>query len=199
MTEKKKKKKEEEVDQEESSHSHRQIIQIHYTAWPDFGVAPMEDLIDLIKLSREYSQVTSPESFSSSSANDASLSSSSPPPPPPIITHCSAGVGRTGVFIAVDYSLHLLSILKSMDIEALVSAINKNGRERSIVCRKQKSTLSFSTCSSDSLVQAMASMIKSFYYPMQEEEGEEEEMEEIDSEVLSNYNLILHIVMVNTK
>lgn len=74
-----------------------------YTAWPDHGVpATTEELLKFRHTVRE--------SFESSSG--------------PIITHCSAGVGRTGTFIGLDRyldsctelddSLTVLDVVKNM-------------------------------------------------------------------------------------
>lgn len=57
----------------------RLVTQAHFTSWPDQGVPlpePFAEFCDVV---------------------DATISSS---PPAPIVVHCSAGVGRTGVFIA---------------------------------------------------------------------------------------------------
>jgi protein tyrosine phosphatase len=65
------------------------VIQIHYIDWPDFGVPPIEDFDLILTSCRQY--------YSRGST---------------VVTHCSAGVGRTGVFIAVDA---VLQILKSKE------------------------------------------------------------------------------------
>jgi protein-tyrosine phosphatase len=59
-----------------------------YTKWPDFGVPAMEDLdsfFELMRLSQEY--------------NTAGI---------PRVIHCSAGVGRTGTFIALEHLIREL-------------------------------------------------------------------------------------------
>ncbi|KKA26982.1 hypothetical protein TD95_000524 [Thielaviopsis punctulata] len=60
------------------------IWHLFYTRWPDFGVPAYEDLgsfLQIMELSRQYN--TNPVN--------------------PRIVHCSAGVGRTGTFIALEH------------------------------------------------------------------------------------------------
>ena len=59
----------------------RAITHLQYTAWPDHGVPNTTE--ELLKFRR-----TVKDAFSTC--------------PGPITIHCSAGVGRTGTFIAVD-------------------------------------------------------------------------------------------------
>jgi len=65
------------------SNTIKKVVQLHYTAWPDHGVPDStKTFLELIEMS-----------------HDNNLNKS------PIVVHCSAGVGRTGTFIAVDYLL----------------------------------------------------------------------------------------------
>ncbi|XP_016331054.1 tyrosine-protein phosphatase non-receptor type 1 isoform X3 [Sinocyclocheilus anshuiensis] len=68
----------------------REILQFHYTTWPDFGVpeSPASFLNFLFKV-RE-SGCLSPEHG-------------------PVVVHCSAGIGRSGTFCLVDTCLLLMS------------------------------------------------------------------------------------------
>ncbi|KAI0165416.1 phosphatases II [Hypoxylon sp. FL1284] len=66
-----------------------------YRRWPDFGVPALEDIdnfLELMRLSREKN------------ANEEN----------PRIVHCSAGVGRSGTFIALE---HLIRELESGDLD----------------------------------------------------------------------------------
>jgi len=67
----------------------RDIVQLHYQDWPDFG-APTEtqQILALLKLM---------DSFKQSGQLDGLTG--------PIVTHCSAGLGRTGTLIAIHISL----------------------------------------------------------------------------------------------
>ncbi|XP_072172515.1 receptor-type tyrosine-protein phosphatase alpha-like [Diadema setosum] len=62
----------------------REVVQFHYTAWPDMGVPEQpSQLMNFIEVTREMVG----------------------PSKSPIVVHCSAGVGRTGTFITLDAML----------------------------------------------------------------------------------------------
>jgi protein-tyrosine phosphatase len=65
----------------------KEIYHYLFGGWPDFGKPEAEDKHGLLELSKQ-------------SAAQAGSSSN------PRFVHCSAGVGRTGTFIAMDYLLH---------------------------------------------------------------------------------------------
>ncbi|KAF3697216.1 Tyrosine-protein phosphatase non-receptor type 1 [Channa argus] len=71
----------------------REILQFHYTTWPDFGVpeSPASFLNFLFKV-RESGCLNSDQG--------------------PVVVHCSAGIGRSGTFCLVDTCLLLMSIRK---------------------------------------------------------------------------------------
>jgi len=74
----------------------RHLTQFHFVAWPDFGVpAHPQLLVDYIKVVRQCigQQIE-----------------------PPTIVHCSAGVGRTGTFIALDRLLRQVNDAISIDV-----------------------------------------------------------------------------------
>ncbi|PKS11232.1 hypothetical protein jhhlp_002993 [Lomentospora prolificans] len=78
----------------------RVIWHLLYTRWPDFGVPAIEHLdsfFELMRLSREYNTEDQPR-----------------------IIHCSAGVGRTGTFIALEHLMRELEAgyLARYDAEA---------------------------------------------------------------------------------
>ncbi|XP_048760432.2 uncharacterized protein LOC125669744 isoform X1 [Ostrea edulis] len=87
----------------------------HFTGWPDRGVpADVDNLLcfrDLVKNGR-------PESDG------------------PIIVHCSAGIGRTGTFIALDYLLEEGSASESVDVINCVSKLRQQ-RAHSIQTKEQ--------------------------------------------------------------
>ena len=68
----------------------RVITQYHYLTWPDFGVPePPQTLVRFVRAFRE--RVT--------------------PEQRPVVVHCSAGVGRSGTFIALDRILQVINAL----------------------------------------------------------------------------------------
>uniref|UniRef100_A0A4W3K7I1 protein-tyrosine-phosphatase n=1 Tax=Callorhinchus milii TaxID=7868 RepID=A0A4W3K7I1_CALMI len=75
----------------------RIVRHFHYTVWPDHGVPETtQSLIQFVKTVRDYIN-RSPNSG-------------------PTVVHCSAGVGRTGTFIALDRVLQQLESKDSVDI-----------------------------------------------------------------------------------
>lgn len=89
------------------SHERQKVIH-HYlfSGWPDFGVPEMEDraaLVELVQASRSHGPEQRPDT--SSGGSDI-----------PRIVHCSAGVGRSGTFIALDF---LLSELQDGSLDSV--------------------------------------------------------------------------------
>lgn len=77
----------------------RQIVQFHYTEWPDFGIPnstqTIRELVCWMDLYRMKGAT-------------AGLNG-------PVITHCSAGVGRTGTFIAVHICLEKMKFFNTLE------------------------------------------------------------------------------------
>lgn len=96
-------------------HESRTIWHLLFSGWPDFAVPEGNDrhgLLELLKLSVEKNSVSSN----------------------PRIIHCSAGVGRSGTFIALDY---LLAQIKSGamakvrdDLDLVYDVVNKLRQQR---------------------------------------------------------------------
>ncbi|XP_061057747.1 receptor-type tyrosine-protein phosphatase eta [Eubalaena glacialis] len=84
----------------QTSESHP-LRQFHFTSWPDHGVPDTTDLlINFRYLVRDYMRHSSPES--------------------PILVHCSAGVGRTGTFIAIDRLIYQIEDENTVDVYGIV-------------------------------------------------------------------------------
>ncbi|XP_053133961.1 receptor-type tyrosine-protein phosphatase eta [Hemicordylus capensis] len=83
-----------------SSESHP-VRQFHFTAWPDHGVPETTDLlISFRHLVQDYMKQK--------------------PQTSPTLVHCSAGVGRTGTFIAIDRLIHQMEMENTVDVYGVV-------------------------------------------------------------------------------
>uniref|UniRef100_A0A8D3AB96 protein-tyrosine-phosphatase n=2 Tax=Scophthalmus maximus TaxID=52904 RepID=A0A8D3AB96_SCOMX len=79
----------------------RPVRQFHFTAWPDHGVPKTTELlINFRHLVREHMDQYSRHS--------------------PTVVHCSAGVGRTGTFIAIDSLIFQIERENKVDIYGIV-------------------------------------------------------------------------------
>uniref|UniRef100_T1JB95 protein-tyrosine-phosphatase n=1 Tax=Strigamia maritima TaxID=126957 RepID=T1JB95_STRMM len=82
----------------------RVVRHFHFTTWPDFGVPdPPQSLIRFVRTFRE--RIPSDQK--------------------PIVAHCSAGVGRSGTFIALDRILQHIQIHDYVDIFGIVYEMRK--------------------------------------------------------------------------
>lgn len=85
--------------------THRIVRHFHFTTWPDFGVPePPSTLVKFVKAFREKVHPSSSH---------------------PIIAHCSAGVGRSGTFIALDRILQYIRTHDTVDIFSIVCEMRK--------------------------------------------------------------------------
>jgi len=77
----------------------RQIVQFHYTEWPDFGIPDSTKTIrELVRWMDLYRMKGAMAGLNG-----------------PVVTHCSAGVGRTGTFLAVHVCLEKMKYFNSLD------------------------------------------------------------------------------------
>uniref|UniRef100_A0A671EZB7 Receptor-type tyrosine-protein phosphatase eta n=1 Tax=Rhinolophus ferrumequinum TaxID=59479 RepID=A0A671EZB7_RHIFE len=88
------------VKNNQTSESHP-LRQFHFTSWPDHGVPDTTDLlINFRYLVCDYMKQCPPES--------------------PVLVHCSAGVGRTGTFIAIDRLIYQIENENTVDVYGIV-------------------------------------------------------------------------------
>ncbi|KAF7495092.1 Tyrosine-protein phosphatase 10D [Sarcoptes scabiei] len=84
---------------------YRIVRHFHFTTWPDFGVPePPSILVKFVRSFRERITVDNNK---------------------PIIVHCSAGVGRSGTFIALDRILQHIKKYDTVDIFGIVHEMRK--------------------------------------------------------------------------
>ncbi|XP_054716770.1 tyrosine-protein phosphatase 10D-like [Uloborus diversus] len=84
----------------------REVKQLHFTRWPDFGCPESpEELLNFVRAVRDHLPRTQPG---------------------PIIVHCSAGVGRTGTFIAVDRIAQELQDTNYIDVYGTVMDLRQH-------------------------------------------------------------------------
>ncbi|GAB1730597.1 hypothetical protein NU195Hw_Modified_252t1 [Hortaea werneckii] len=105
----------------------KEIHHLLFSGWPDFLIPEGDDREAMIELIRLSARLNSPNP-TTTTAQQTNGTSPSPSAPHdlavldqsnPRIIHCSAGVGRSGTFIALDY---LLSLLHSGALDTLPSA-----------------------------------------------------------------------------
>ncbi|NXP21897.1 PTPRJ phosphatase, partial [Scytalopus superciliaris] len=88
------------VEKSDTPESHT-VCQFHFTSWPDHGVPETTDLlINFRHLVYQY--------------NRRNLIDS------PTLVHCSAGVGRTGTFIAIDRLIQQMEMENTVDVYGVV-------------------------------------------------------------------------------
>lgn len=111
----------------------RNISHCQFLSWPDHGVpqtaSHILDFIDIVrKNQRKY--------LHELNAADSRKLWNGHPQGPPICVHCSAGIGRTGTFCAIDISINRLNDLKVLNIEETINRIRRQ-RAQSVQTRDQ--------------------------------------------------------------
>lgn len=101
----------------------RVIRHFHFTTWPDFGVPePPSTLVQFVRAFREKCHPSSSH---------------------PIIAHCSAGVGRSGTFIALDRILQGIRNSNEVDIFGIVCEMR---RERCHMVQNEQQYICIHQC-----------------------------------------------------
>ncbi len=104
----------------------RKVWHMLFAAWPDFLIPEGDDRLALLRLIRLVSA-------------KSKLSSISAPSPP--IVHCSAGVGRSGTFIALDFLLTELAegALDAVpdDEDPVVETVDRLRRQRMMMVQSE--------------------------------------------------------------
>ena len=81
------------------------MLQFHYTKWPDYGTPKLAaPLLNFLR----------------------AVHTSNPPEAGPIVVHCSAGVGRSGTVITIDYCLAQLKADHVIDVRGFVSRMREH-------------------------------------------------------------------------
>jgi len=94
----------------------REVVHLHYTEWPDFGVPETTHKIrELIRLMNFYKERAESKELKG-----------------PIVTHCSAGIGRCGTYLGILISLEKLlegESYENIDLVDIVSSMrsSRNG------------------------------------------------------------------------
>ncbi|CAI2169123.1 2558_t:CDS:2 [Funneliformis geosporum] len=99
----------------------REITQLHFLGWPDFGIPDSPNrILDLIDTAN-FTQSLAAQQCESSNVIG------------PMIVHCSAGCGRTGAFCTIDSSLSLLNNIRNQGLDIsqdLIQNVVMNFREQ---------------------------------------------------------------------
>ncbi|XP_015930334.2 tyrosine-protein phosphatase 10D isoform X2 [Parasteatoda tepidariorum] len=100
----------------------RIVRHYHFTTWPDFGVPdPPQTLVKFVRTFRDRI----------------------PPDNKPVVVHCSAGVGRSGTFIALD---HILQKIQKHDYVDIFSIVYEMRKERVWMVQNEQQYICIHQC-----------------------------------------------------
>lgn len=98
----------------------RTLVQLHYVEWPDRGVPRcIPGILDLIEYFRDKQELNKDKT-------------------PPVLVHCSAGCGRTGTILVIDYVLSLLKYGKLASNFSIFEIIAEMRRQRMAIVQSQE-------------------------------------------------------------
>lgn len=116
------------LSKEDSSDPPREIYQVQYTDWPDFGVPESSgsilELLEVVEKHREKISVTV-----KGQAVSESESAIHPVANTPFLVHCSAGIGRCGTLLSIFSAVEQLAEGVSptqISIPAIVGSLRKH-------------------------------------------------------------------------
>ena len=119
----------------------RRVYHLQFLSWPDYGV-PLSAaaMLDFLSAARDHQKrgLDALESTWRAGGGDGRAWKGHPEGPP-IVIHCSAGIGRTGTFIATDISTRRLEDIGTVDIDKTVRRI-RTQRASSIQVRGEAFT-----------------------------------------------------------
>ncbi|KAI4894586.1 hypothetical protein NFI96_018812, partial [Prochilodus magdalenae] len=119
----------------------REVRHFHFTAWPDHGVPETtEVLINFRHLVREHMDQYSRHS--------------------PTVVHCSAGVGRTGTFIALDHLIFQIERDSMVDIFGIVYDMRMH---RSLMVQTEDQYVFLNQCAVDIIKSRMGTNVDLIY------------------------------------
>ncbi|KAI7604320.1 hypothetical protein KC346_g11514 [Hortaea werneckii] len=120
----------------------KEIHHLLFSGWPDFLIPEGDDREAMIELIRLSARLNSPNTTTTPQQPNGTSSSPSAPhdlavldQSNPRVIHCSAGVGRSGTFIALDYLLSLLhsgalDLLSSADSDPVADTVDRMRQQR---------------------------------------------------------------------
>ncbi|KAG9673139.1 receptor/non-receptor type protein-tyrosine phosphatase, partial [Aureobasidium melanogenum] len=128
---------------EERHWNEKDIYHLLFVGWPDFSVPEGENRNAMLNLISKSATLNLPPNVSKSSSYplDAAPDQTEPSTASPRIIHCSAGVGRSGTFIALDFLLAHLEQgnLESVpdDVDPILDTVNAMRKQRMMMVQSE--------------------------------------------------------------